>query len=199
MKRFLLLAPITIAICCLGFVPEPTTWTIDELHAANTAGTCGYMDSTERDLIKYCNLARMYPKKFASIEVQNYNGPVEHPDQYKNSNNKRSLISDLNASAPTTALQPDSALTIMATCFQLELEASGNTGHNRKRCTEDYRAENCSFGKSTAKDIALQLLIDEGVASLGHRKNILNPQYSQLGVAFGNHKKYRNCCVMDFR
>ena len=106
---------------------------------------------------------------------------------------------DLKNSKPATALLPDSLLTDMATCFQLELAASGNTGHDRKKCTEDYLAENCSFGKAGAKDIVLQLLIGEGVASLGHRKNILNPAYSKLGVAYGVHKKYRQCAVMDFR
>jgi uncharacterized protein YkwD len=195
--RFLL--PAFLLLICFGFTAQTETWTPDELAAANTAANCTYMDSTERDIILYCNLARLYPKKFAKLEVQNYVGSVEQPEQYRNSGNKRSLILDLNASRGSVALAPDSALTEMAACFQRELEASGKTGHDRQRCTEDYLAENCSFGKSTAKDIVLQLLIDEGVASLGHRKNIMNERYTRLGVAFGAHKKYRNCTVMDFR
>lgn len=195
--RFLF--PVLLVACCFGFSPQTESWTAEEIKAANTAAGCTYMDSTERDLVKYCNLARMYPKKFAKLEVQNYTGSIEQPEQYKNSANKRSLILDLNASRAGSALNPDSVLTAMATCFQLELAASGKTGHDRKNCTEDYLAENCSFGKSTAKDIMLQLLIDEGVASLGHRKNILNASYTKLGVAFGEHKKYRQCTVMDFR
>jgi uncharacterized protein YkwD len=188
-----------ILILSLGFTQQTETWTAEEIAAANTARNCTFMDSTERDIVKYCNLARLYPKKFARLEVQNYIGSVEQPDQYRNSENKRSLILDLNASRACGAYLPDSSLTRMAECFQLELEASGKTGHDRKNCPEDYLAENCSFGKSTAKDIVLQLLIDEGIASLGHRKNILNEKYTLLGVAFGGHKKYRNCCVMDFR
>jgi uncharacterized protein YkwD len=179
--------------------PETESWTSQELSAANTAVNIAYMDSTERDIILYCNLARMYPAKFSRLEVADYIGSVEQPEQYKNSANKRTLMNDLAHSKATTALLPDSALEQMANCFQLELAASGNTGHDRKNCTEDYMAENCSFGKYRAKDIVLQLLIDEGVASLGHRKNILNPAYTKLGVAFGDHKKYRKCTVMDFR
>lgn len=199
MKKPILLLSLFAAVLCFGFIPQTETWTAEELKSAGTAANCTFMDSTERDIVKYTNLARMFPKKFARIEVQNYMGSVEQPEQYRNSANKRSLILDLNASNAAGALQPDSSLTTMASCFQLELEASGNTGHNRKSCSEDYMAENCSFGKSTAKDIVLQLLIDEGIASLGHRKNMLNPQYTKLGVAFGPHKKYRNCAVMDFR
>lgn len=183
----------------LSFTQQTEAWTSQELSAASTARNSTCLDSTERDLIMYCNLARMYPAKFSKLEVQNYVGSIEQPEQYRNSANKRSLVNDLSHGKPVTALQPDSALTLMAECFQLELAASGNTGHDRKKCSEDYVAENCSFGKSTAKDIVLQLLIDEGVASLGHRKNILNAEYTRLGVAFGDHKKYRKCAVMDFR
>lgn len=200
MKQLVALLLAFAAFSGFAFMQQtPASWTPEELAAANTARNSTFLDSTERDLIMYCNLARMFPKRFASREVQNYIGSVEQPEQYSNSDNKRSLIRDLNNSKPVSAYQPDSALTEMASCFQLELEASGKTGHDRKKCTEDYLAENCSFGKSTAKDIVLQLLIDEGVASLGHRKNILNAEYTRLGVAFGGHKKYRKCAVMDFR
>jgi uncharacterized protein YkwD len=193
-----LILPAFIVFLSFGFIQQTESWSAEEIVAANTAANCNYMDSLERDVVKYCNLARLYPKKFARLEVQNYNGSVEQPEQYKNSDNKRSLILDLNASKGCGAYAPDSLLTQMAECFQLELAASGKTGHDRKKCTEDYLAENCSFGKSTAKDIVMQLLIDEGIASLGHRKNILNEKYTLIGVAFGEHKKYRNCCVMDF-
>jgi uncharacterized protein YkwD len=194
-----LVLPAFIGLLSFSFIQQTESWTPEELAAANTAANATYLDSTERDIIKYCNLARLYPKKFARLEVQNYNGSVEQPEQYSNSQNKRSLILDLNASKACGAYAPDSSLTKMAECFQRELAASGKTGHDRRNCTEDYLAENCSFGKSTAKDIVLQLLIDEGIASLGHRKNILNEKYTLLGVAFGEHKKYRHCCVMDFR
>lgn len=199
MKFLRLLLPTFLIFLSFSFIQQTESWTAEEIAAANTAMNCTYVDSTERDIIKYCNLARLYPKKFARIEVQNYNGSIEQPEQYRNSQNKRSLILDLNAFKACDAYAPDSALTKMAECFQLELQANGKTGHDRKNCTEDYLAENCSFGKSSARDIVLQLLIDEGIASLGHRKNILNEKYTRIGVAFGEHKKYRKCCVMDFR
>lgn len=199
MRFPLLLSALVLALCSAFSGTQTPAWTAEELAAANTAKDARYLDSTEQAIVMYCNLARMYPKKFSAIEVSNYVGSVEQPDQYRNSANRHSLMADLQHMKPVSALQPDSLLTEMANCFQLELAASGNTGHKRIRCTEDYMAENCSFGKYIAKDIVMQLLIDEGVASLGHRKNILNAAYTALGVASGDHKKYRKCTVMDFK
>jgi uncharacterized protein YkwD len=44
----------------------------------------------------------------------------------------------------------------------------------------------------------MQLLIDDGIESLGHRKNILEPKYQWIGIAIEPHKTYRTNCVMDF-
>ena len=59
-------------------------------------------------------------------------------------------------------------------------------------------AENCSYGYNSAVDIVSQLLLDENVPSLGHRKSILNVELQYIGVSIQPHKKYRFNCVMDF-
>jgi len=58
--------------------------------------------------------------------------------------------------------------------------------------------ENCSYGYERAIDIVLTLLIDEGIKNLGHRNNILGPDFNSVGVAIRPHKTYRVNCVMDF-
>lgn len=169
---------------------DKPAWTQAELDAANTAKNVSYIDSTGKEIIRYVNLARMYPKRFAAIEVQ---------DQYGGAD-AASLLKDLKTIEPRTALQPDSALTISATCFQQEQDRNGETGHVRKKCAEgDYLGENCSYGMSTPRSIVMQLLIDEGISSHGHRWNILDPRFSRIGVAFGHHKKYNTSAVLDFR
>lgn len=199
MRRIFAYILITTVILCTAFLPQAPGWSPEERAAANTAKNVAYLDTVEKEIIMYSNLARLYPKKFSEIEVANYWGTKESPNQYRNSENRKSLIRDLETMKPVGTLQPDSLLTDMANCFQQELNKTGNTGHDRKVCKEDYMAENCSFGKFTAKDIVMQLLIDEGIISLGHRKNILNAEYTKLGVAFGEHKVYRKCAVMDFK
>lgn len=74
----------------------------------------------------------------------------------------------------------------------------GWTNRIKQYCTYSTAGENCSYGSSTAKAIVLQLLIDDGVESRGHRRNILSPVYTHVGIAVGTHKKYKTMCCMDF-
>lgn len=201
------MSKLYIATCCLlctvtfgfGLHPETEVWTNAEIDAANTARNVSYLDSLEKQVIMYTNLARLFPKRFNTIEVRNYDGAIEQPLQYRNSANRKSLIRELENMKAVSALLPDSLLTLTAECFSNELAKSGRTGHERKNCKDDYLAENCSFGKFRAKDIVMQLLIDEGVSSLGHRKNCLNVKYELIGVSFGDHPQYKKCTVMDFK
>lgn len=58
--------------------------------------------------------------------------------------------------------------------------------------------ENIDYGMTGARNIVVHLLIDDGVPSRGHRKNLLEPQFKCLGAAFGSHTEYRCSCVIDF-
>ena len=58
-------------------------------------------------------------------------------------------------------------------------------------------AENISFGWDDAKEIVLQLVIDDGVKNRCHRINLLGSQFDQIGVAVGLHSEYKWCCVID--
>jgi uncharacterized protein YkwD len=59
-------------------------------------------------------------------------------------------------------------------------------------------AENISYGKSSARDVVLALIIDDGLAARKHRQNIFNPNYNVAGAAFGPHARFRTMCSMDF-
>jgi uncharacterized protein YkwD len=58
--------------------------------------------------------------------------------------------------------------------------------------------ENISYGKSSARDVVLALIIDDGVPARKHRQNIFNPNYYYAGAAFGRHARFGTMCSMDF-
>jgi uncharacterized protein YkwD len=58
--------------------------------------------------------------------------------------------------------------------------------------------ENISYTQETARGVVLSLVIDDGVRSRGHRKNIFNPKFNYAGAAFGPHARYPTVCTIDF-
>ena len=59
-------------------------------------------------------------------------------------------------------------------------------------------AENISFGDTTGADYMIQLYIDDGVPNRGHRKNIMNANLKQTGIAYCSHSKYGGMLVVVF-
>jgi len=56
------------------------------------------------------------------------------------------------------------------------------------------------YGSEThdAKSIVLDLIIDDGVPSRGHRNGLLNPDYDAVGVAYGHHTTFGMMAAMEF-
>lgn len=89
-------------------------------------------------------------------------------------------------------------------------QASGAFGHsgsdrsdpgermNRHGTWSTLWGENISYGKSTARDVVLALIIDDGLRGRKHRKNIFNSAFNYAGAAVGPHARYRMVCSIDF-
>ena len=59
-------------------------------------------------------------------------------------------------------------------------------------------AENISAGEEGAREVVIQLLVDDGVAGRGHRKNLFNPKLHLAGAGFAPHQIYRVTTVIDY-
>ena len=59
-------------------------------------------------------------------------------------------------------------------------------------------AENISYGKSSARDVVIALIVDDGQPARKHRQNIFNPTYACAGAAFGSHAKFGTMCTIEF-
>ena len=58
--------------------------------------------------------------------------------------------------------------------------------------------ENIAYGTVGGRAIVLQLIIDDGVASRGHRRNIFSTNFGTVGSATSTHKTYRTETVIDY-
>ncbi len=175
-------------------------FTTAQLDSANTAKSITQLSSEEKNVIKLINLARMYPKQFAKNYVAKYDEKETGYDYGADyAKDKASLITTLNALKPLKPLAFDIEMYELAKCWCVESGKSGAIGHNRKTCKSGYNGECCSYGFSGALDIVMQLMIDNNVPGYGHRKIILTPYYTKIGIKNGSHKTYSFCSVIDFK
>ena len=198
---------VTILLLCLAAMPlAAQQWTSEQLARANTARNASYLSEQEKQVIFLCNLARMDGALFAATYL------AQHTPNSPSNWYIASLYRDLQFVKGRQPLYPDKRLYATAAYHAADMGRSGRTGHTSSDGTgfadrvygglgeKTYIAENCSYGYNNdqAINIVVQLLVDANVPSLGHRKNILNPDLSAIGVAIAPHAIYEYMCVMDF-
>jgi uncharacterized protein YkwD len=173
-------------------------WERKQWRKANTARFAFYMSPRSRKVIQMMNLARLYGHDFAEIYIE----PIETKSGYE-----KSLIKTLNKQDAKHVLRPSFGLHIAALYHSWISGITGKTGHQGLEVRlalssplsfSSAVGENCDYGSYKALDITLSLLIDKGVPSLGHRKNILSEDFYRAGVSSFFHTAYRTNSVTDF-
>jgi len=119
-------------------------------------------------------------------------------------------IEELKKTLPLPPMSNSTLLELAAIDHQVDSSKNnliGHTGSDGSR-TQDRISRHCAwkgscgenvdYGNTKPRDIIIHLLIDDGVADRGHRKNLLAPSFLAVGAALGFHETYRCCCVMDF-
>ena len=69
---------------------------------------------------------------------------------------------------------------------------------NRYGTWSRWAAENISYGQSSGLDVVLQLLVDDGVSSRGHRNNLFSTYGTVTGAYSGAHKKYNSMSCITY-
>ncbi len=114
-----------------------------------------------------------------------------------------------NTAMPRDAFERSDNLNQAADELVSHIGPKGFTSHQQEELAMDKRvkkyiqekggiAENISFGWGDARDIVVQMVVDDGVKSRGHRKNIFSKNYVKIGISSGKHKTYQHCTVMEF-
>ena len=185
-------------------------WSSAELAKANTAKDVSYFTEEEKKTIMLVNLARLDGKKYLQTYFQEYNDTPYGQMAKSKSKYMKSLKNDMDKIKGLPMLLPDEGLARSSKYHAKDSGKNGIVGHTSSNGTTFSKrvpkyvkgwnniAENCSYGYEGAANIVGQLLLDEDVPSLGHRKSILNSDLEYIGVSIAPHTKYRFNCVMDF-
>lgn len=175
------------------------------IESLNTAKNIDYLTDEEKEVILMINMIRHDGTKFWNSQAEPYIKSSEiSPSRYT-----RSLEKDLKASSGLTILQPNKTLFEAARKHAVASGKEGQLGHTSSAGTFEqrlrpltgefnYLLENSDYGSSEAIDIIMNLMIDEGIPDVGHRKNIMNDKIDVVGVAIAPHKTYYHTCVQIF-
>ena len=199
--------------------PGPTSekW---KKEAIDTTAGADYLTDIEREVIIEINMARTDPASYARdylVPLRKYfkGRLLCYPGQtaIQTSEGLGALdecISQLLTTKPVRALSPKKGLTLAARDLMEDQARTGSTGHtgsdhstigirmNRYGKWDLSAGEDINYGTGQARRIVASLLMDDGVASRGHRKNLLDPTFNFIGVAVGPHPIYGRMCVLDF-
>jgi uncharacterized protein YkwD len=168
----------------------------------------------DEQILSELNFARAHPREYATRMLSE---PVSDWEQRLS---KSGCATDAIAYAeaveflmrqdPLPPLKPDDLLAAAALEHVSEQGPSGETGHSgsggerfsdrlrRHGVRAELAAENIAYGPPTPSDVVRELIIDSGVPSRGHRRNIFHPAMAAAGVNCGPHREYATMCVIDF-
>ncbi|WP_303918175.1 CAP domain-containing protein [Draconibacterium sediminis] len=186
----------------------------------NTAADVNYLSELEKEVIYEVNLFRSNPSAYAEKYIaplaQYYEKKILHYPGDKSIMTQegvsalRECVRFLKNASPAPIVYPDKLLTKAANDHQKDQAKTGRTGHiGKDRSDSKVRierygkwqvriAENIAYGNTSARQIVIFLLIDDGVKNRGHRANLLQADFKKIGVACGTHPRYSTMCVMDF-
>ena len=173
----------------------------------------------ERAVIVQLNRARTDPARFAAeleARLPHYRGNIYRLPgaevgmrSVEGAAAVREAVRVLRAQRPLSPLRLSRGMSAAAADHVRDQGPRGGLGHTGSdRSTPASRAsrhgrwfglvtENIQYGRvATGHDVVADLVIDDGVADRGHRRNVFHPAIRVAGVACGPHADYGQMCVI---
>ncbi|HEY6188529.1 MAG TPA: CAP domain-containing protein [Pyrinomonadaceae bacterium] len=179
-----------------------------------------FLSPLESEIVAEINLARAQPQVYASYLEETkkfYSGnQIRRPGRavevtVEGLTALDEAIAFLRAAQPLPPLQVYKGMSLAAKDHSRDLGTSGNTGHRGSDgSTPNIRAsrygdwtnnigENIVYQAMTsARESVMGLIIDDGIATRGHRKNIFDATYRAAGIAIGERSNLGTLCVITF-
>ncbi len=196
---------------------ETVDTSIWDLSVVDTARDVDYMGEIEKNVVLEMNMARSNPKKYAELyiepRIKEFNGKTYGGTllTFEGADVVKECVKFMSSQKSLPALLPSKGLTRAAKDLSETQCRTNQTGHTAPDGSDPFQrmkrygsysgtaGENVSYGSKSAREIVVSLLIDDGVKSRGHRKNILSKDYTVTGIGFADtHKAYGCECVIDF-
>lgn len=173
----------------------------------------------EREVITEINLARTNPAQYLRYLEdfrRSYNGKeLRFSDGQTLITNEgvaalNEAINFVRSLKPIAALEIRKGLVLGAKDHLNDLVKTGKSGHKgsdgsnvedrltRYGTWSDSVGEDIVYHSRTARENVISLIIDDGVANRGHRKNIFKPAFGVIGIALGPPLKSGTLCIITF-
>jgi uncharacterized protein YkwD len=179
-----------------------------------------FLSPLEREILDEMNLARTDPQRYATF--------VEQFKTYYNGNQLRlpgrqtaivtfdgpgavdEAINFLKAAKPQQPFTVTRGMYLAARDHATDLALRGISGHkgsdgstpnarlDRYGRWEGVVGENIVYDVSTAREIVIGLIIDDGTANRGHRRNIFDPSHRVAGVSVTDSPANGAKCVLNY-
>lgn len=164
------------------------------------------LNKSEKKFIYWTNYARLFPKEFSDSILF----PFLKQQPTTKGSYSASLLKELSNIQPLPFLEPEEKLYEVAKLHTSDLSRnSKRISHQSTNGTSfsdrmkkgnilTCSSENISLGSSDPIVSLLLLYLDIGLPNLGHRKNLMNPNYRNIGVSVVRLKNYQSLIVQDF-
>lgn len=210
----------TLRFPCLLLLSLTLLLSLSPVRAFSQAGGDDYvLSALERAVLEEMNLARTNPAQYATyLETLRpyYKGKtlklpgVAALERVEGAPALEEAITFLRNAKPLPPLQLSKGMCMGAKDQSFEQGKTGDVSHQGKDKSFSWDrvarygewktpvSENIAYDSGTARDIVINLIIDDGVPSRGHRGNIFNSSYIVTGISCGSHPLFGGMCVCTF-